>query len=102
MAEAMHSEKGENSKAVEEMSRPVPNGRGEEEHELEDYPVPEDVDVTALPHISDREGKVAPYFERLCDSSTTVYGQCTYNWHWRGRFRFCLGFFRSVMIFQFL
>jgi hypothetical protein len=79
MAEAMHSEKGENSKAVEEMSRPVPNGRGEEEHELEDYPVPEDVDVTALPHISDREGKVAPYFERLCDSSTTVYGQCTYN-----------------------
>jgi hypothetical protein len=55
MAEAMHSEKGENSKAVEEMSRPVPNGRGEEEHELEDYPVPEDVDVTALPHISDRE-----------------------------------------------
>ena len=57
MAEALQSERDEEMRTTEEDLRVVPNGIGEDEDEYEDEGSPGEVDVTALPHISDREGK---------------------------------------------
>ena len=57
MAEALQSERDEDMRTTEEVLRVVPNGIGEDDDEYEEEGSPEELDVTALPHISDREGK---------------------------------------------